>query len=448
MSTRAVGHPQSTTFSGADHNMWTTTIDRRGFVDFLEDETAKRFHIERRDVIDSVSPGAITLVWKTDPRENYELPVLAIVAASDRQELLAWSMTYVGPLRPLTAFVRVVTPDELAPYVSPSPSPRLGQARDACIGLVLGEILFLTAGRIYPDGATVHACMGTHSFVMARAAALSQNLRWRPDVSDAWAEARRLTRQREFDLSLLRAPWQVLDQVGLGPQPNAKHRTTAEQSMIAGACEQIARQGAVSGSAWDEVLKSLMPGHENLDTIRSSRETRVAVVEAALHQLRHPSLLGEHLSAFVGGYLLSQIAPGTLDHAHLIADVDAMPTFLWYGLCAGLHPRFRSNTATRQHLIREFHRDVSIFDYPYCDIALPELRVAAQGVGQVLSLSGGPLSVELSPGVTTFLPRPHSRQGPTMVREGGQGELFDQKQRESSPEPHKPPRKRTRRPKT
>lgn len=151
------------------------------------------------------------------------------------------------------------------------------------------------------------------------------------------------------------------------------------------------------------------------------------------------------MSSFVGGYLLSQIAPGSLDHAHLVVNDDAMPTLLWYGLCAGLHPRFRPTTVARQNVIRELHRDASVFDYPSCDIALAELRVAAQGVGQFEGQSVGPLSVELLPGITTYLQRPHSRPNPNVVREGGQGELFDQTQSESPPDPPKPPKKKTRR---
>lgn len=98
----------------------------------------------------------------------------------------------------------------------------------------------------------------------------------------------------------------------------------------------------------------------------------------------------------------------------------------------------------RQYLVRELNRSHSILDYPTCDISLGELRIATQGKGQTHSFSGGPLAVELSPGVTTFLQRPGTRPTSDATQAREQRELFDEGAKRDADRNQQPKKKKKR----
>src|SRR5207237_307367 len=138
--------------------------------------------------------------------------------------------------------------------------------------------------------------------------------------------------------------------------------------------------------------------------MQDTREERVRLLENFLQSFGHVRQATEEL-AFLVGYLVSMIAPGTLDHWRLLNSIrQSIPTAgLWYGLCAGLRPEspIESFGAGVGRLVaRELRRKVDLMEQPTCDVAVDELEVTGpffKGEGHA---SSNAVEVEVSPGIS------------------------------------------------
>jgi hypothetical protein len=145
--------------------------------------------------------------------------------------------------------------------------------------------------------------------------------------------------------------------------------------------------------------------------MRGPREDRVTLFEKSLQSLLRNKPSNELHSAFVCGYLASQIGPGAIDHVSLLAPcVHTMPTtFLWYGLCAGLQqnsklPSYAEGLGRR--VLRDALHNENFLDRPSGDIALSELDVVTRSEGPAMEFhtgTKGHLEVELAPCVYSIV---------------------------------------------
>jgi len=130
------------------------------------------------------------------------------------------------------------------------------------------------------------------------------------------------------------------------------------------------------------------------------------MIDAALRYLSNSRRDGEQLRDFLAGYFTSLLAPGTLEHADILASVaPVMPTaYLWYGLCAGVN--FRGDALPIGNpLARRIIRDLTVpdrlIDRPRCDVALEELSMHGPGESLLrLTAKAGRLDIDILPGVT------------------------------------------------
>src|SRR5580700_10619287 len=96
--------------------MWTRAATRRELIEIIQSERAEdpghrlfsNFGFTSTTSLSPRNDSELLLVWRDDPRDLCTLPNV-IVTPSDQRDFFAWAATYVKPLRPLTAYIRIST---------------------------------------------------------------------------------------------------------------------------------------------------------------------------------------------------------------------------------------------------------------------------------------------------------------------------------------------------
>ncbi len=416
--------------------MWVAELNRRRLVDVLEDREIGDLELRRTSKLEPVSGDLAGIYWGVSPKKHFEWPAAIVVQDEWLTDFLAWSSTYVGGARPLSAFCRVISSSDAALSQGAAGFPGLGAAQNACIGLVLGELRMLAGPGSDRVRLSFLAHRATHAFAIARGIAVYGAAFPAARVSEAWRQTRRRSDASGRIAEPLLAPWAAI----AGLLPKGIPLDAPVDPGIRTACQEVSRRGEVSGSTWERLTE----GHDWLrhahrDTA-GSRESRVAYVERALDALRgvRPSLA----TAFIGAYLLSRVSPGSFDHAHLVMPSALYQTLPWYGLLAGLHGKFvlADQGPLRHLLLRELQRKVSLDDYPDCDSNFEEYRMTGRVASEDSKHHAS--SIEVLPGVSVIVqPVSHAPRGESSS--GGTGttvqqDLFDQRRADSD----SPPRRR------
>src|SRR5260370_9656370 len=117
--------------------------------------------------------------------------------------------------------------------------------------------------------------------------------------------------------------------------------------------------------------------------MEDTREERIQYLEASLGVLKVSQ--DRVTSSFGAGLLMSQVAPGTLDHFKIIQPLssDLPLAFMWYGVFAGLHEKttiLNYGDGIGRRIVRELIRPEDFLERPNCDIAVAELEVLSRDV--------------------------------------------------------------------
>lgn len=349
-----------------------------------------------------IDPQCVAAIWSRDPQENYSLPEVLVAADGQVRDWLAWLVTFAPTVRPFTAFCRVISTSDFLRQLDVLQLPNLGRLENACVGLVLGEIL--SAGDVASrlrEPPTASSCTSVLSFALARDIAIHKEAVFdEHELSRRWLQVRKLSRQREPSLDW-REVVSVADVIRTLLHERGRH---AASSPILHACQEIVDRGEIKSTAFN-FGKAF---EDAAGEMHGTREERVEIFERTLGSSMPPHSVREN--AFALGYLASRINPGTLAHAFLLAPaLRKFPSaMLWYGVCAGL----ADNTSVLGELGgvgRRVQRDLS-FDEdfvgrPRADISAFELEILLGGERTdefpVSSLSQ--LTVELAPGISTIV---------------------------------------------
>ena len=418
-------------------------LTRREIIDLFHDESAAFLKLHPCRKLEPHPSKEARLFWRASPKRRFEPPV-AIVVNDDRYyDFIAWAGTYLGGMRPLTAICRVLSSSEAILTWKLAKHPSLGRAQNACVGLILGEFHMLTGlrSRHFADRHDVYKA--THAFAIARSIALYGSHAPLTIVGDAWKFIRSNTDAASYADDVLRAPWSAIASV----LPEGLELLGSVHPDVATACKEVRSSGDISETTWRQLASSFPSVYLDRGLAAGSRENRVLFAEEVLRSL--PVGKKHFLADFVGGYVLSRIDPGSFDHAHLVTDPRALATLPWYGVLAGLHPRFSlASSSSVKHLLgRDLSRAVALDDYPDCDIGATELPVA---IKHWLRRGVFPshTQVEIIPGLNLIVHhRPH--QSDDSVRETrdssselSQRKLFDNtgEEKRSHSKPRRKPR--------
>lgn len=418
--------------------MWIHSADRSDLIEILQaGHCGAAVHVRSTDDLGAHTsdPNEIVIVWKRDPADEFLLPSVIVVAAGKIQDFLAWTMTYLPELRPLTAYCRVASLESLRLEFQTSDPAKFAPFQSASLGLILGEASTYLASR--PRGAlNTNACSSTCSYILARALARGVLDDLIFGLSDSWSLLREITNQRPLPLNArdIGEVWTTVVALA-GDKPSVKkHPDCGANPLIVDACVELSatqqipfRQlGKLAGTAIDMNKIALAAG--------GPREQRVVELERILDKLSRSRRRNRTSLSFVGGCLASLVSPGTFDHGAILErHTSRLPAILmWYGLCAGLYKdsRLRQFSAGLGYkIMREVLREEDIFDTPHCDISLSELEVLVAGNpavrGKLISSSAGYIEVELLPCISSLIRWPnYSDQNIGSSNRSRQEELF------------------------
>jgi hypothetical protein len=390
--------------------MWVLPITRRELVDLITPSRGGDVPDaaeESRPSFDIVRSDMMAAVWPARPAEFGRLPTAIIVPEGMRRDTLAWLSTYVRDFRPFTAYCRVVERSIAEQFLKGSAAPTLQGADGICSGLILGEALTHARGRASVFDLPATAYSATLSHAISRTFALTGGAFPIDAVANLWTQAREMTGQNGLGVppKMILSVWAV----AFGsPRHPAQSRTLFEpENILAAAWAELTSKGEIRDPIWHHLVEEYPELEQMRGLLDITREQRVEAIDAALRLLVSSKRGEDERRAFLAGYFISLLGPGTLDHAEFLAPLAAiLPTAnLWYGLFAGVNARGDA-LPVGNPLARRIVRDLTIpdrlVDRPRCDVALEELAMhgAADNLLR-LTAKAGRLDIDILPGVTT-----------------------------------------------
>ena len=374
--------------------MWISAINRDEFIAIAQGEGLKNQLlrvVESLDEFKEFTTGLVA-VWAEKPEEP-RLPNLLLVPEYEKKDLFAWANTYLR-VKPLTAFVRTLDFETINKLATPPSNTDKWQ--NPIIGLILAEAL------TYIDQPSpklsLRTCEGTCSFAVARSLLRVEGVRGVQHTGLNWFRSREALGNRANRLAPLhlQGVWSAIAQLV------TSEKQDVSQTIVRSA-KDLFQFGEISDSDW-RALTNDMAVYDLRTAMQDTREERVKLLETFLQSFGNRVRANDE-TAFLIGYLVSMIAPGTLDHWRLLTPIrQSIPTAgLWYGVCAGLRKEARMESyggGVGRLVNRELQRKVDLLERPTCDIAVDELEVTGPFFKVENGASSNAMEVELSPGVS------------------------------------------------
>lgn len=397
--------------------VWGRWIDRDDLLDILENggiNAGSSVSVSESGWVKSVAGGGeFIAVWPYDPQERSDLPVVLGVPDDQRRDLYAWVGTYFGSVRPLTAYCRVMSKEEVEDFLDVSREYVDRRLERAGLGLVFGEAAaYLGSGKIQVTELSVNAFMRTLSAALMRAQVTPLGGRYLSSIPSSWSRLRQRLGHAELDLASrhVELAWSIL--LGLFREEGIEgdHLATYEgRNSILEGCKELKSKGAIDRRRWESLAARGGLPVEVPDSMDGPREGRVKTFEEIINNASS-SPSDSTVQEFGLGYLASQIAPGSMDHFQLIGSHCNLsaPVALWYGLCCGLHPKGNLDTygeGLARRLQRELLGPTCPLSRPECDVALDELLVLleGEGTGRIRTRTPDRIRVDIAPMVSTFV---------------------------------------------
>src|SRR5581483_3671103 len=254
-------------------------------------------------------------VWRDNPLPHWPLPNLLLLPVASRGEFFAWTTSFVK-IKPLTSVIRVLDFETFR--MVEGKVDRTARIVRGIAGLVIGEALtYLEHGS---PKLTLRTCESTFSFAVGKSILSVLGPRGLAHAGFNWFRARQALANKFARLRSdeLRQPWTaVLSLLG------AKTDEFDLSPMILECVKDIYKSGFIAFEHWGKLTRGT-PELRTLETLmRDTREERVITLERALRSLTSSSLEREEAS-FIAGYLISRVAPGTLDHWKLLDPVRGL----------------------------------------------------------------------------------------------------------------------------
>jgi hypothetical protein len=396
--------------------MWILSATRRELVDLINTrpgrDTAAAKEFESPS-LEFVRGESMAVIWPMRPSEFSSLPTALIVPDGAQRDCLAWLTTYVRDFRPFTAFCRVIEKSVAQKFLGRPDTPNLGILDGICTGLILGESLAQSRGRLSVLELPPNAYGATLSHAISRAIAILGRSISLDLIANSWIQTREMTGQNGLDLpigSVLTA-WQVAISA---PHPEMPSHILygTPPDILRSAWSDLIISGELRDGTWRMILDKLPELAPLRRMVEVPRERRIEMLDFAFGALASRRAdIGEDRN-FLAGYFTSLLAPGTLDHAEVLASVwPSFPSaFLWYGLCASVNFRgeaLPAGNAVARRLVRDLTIPDRFVDRPRCDIALEELAMIGTNNAPMPGTSGR-LDIDILPGVTTTVRWPPS----------------------------------------
>ncbi len=393
--------------------MWIQDATKEDLLNVVQSEQHDENVIGEFGSLEDTPRGTkeLRFLWRDDPRRRRKLPDVVIVEKGSLRDFFAWTGTYLTNCRPLSAYCRVADRSTVEWAIRPYDRYGLGRLETACLGVILGETATYMAGDFDINKLTPLAFAGTYSFAMTRCLARGLVRKIGETIGESWLSARRLTAQKTLSLSVqqLDETWRALLQCEEHFSAELQKRKSNDSLLLAS--KEAFEEGEISRKTWHTLTAGLGDIGERGGSLTGPREGRVVEVERALAELVRQRKKDVLTRAFVGGYLVSRIAPGTFEHHNILLPfIPSFPqSLLWYGLFAGMHKTSKLQNFSGgmgRRVLRDAMHEEEYLDSPRCDISLAELEVLSSGNGGLQSQIGGGSSyllVEVAPCVNCVM---------------------------------------------
>ena len=395
---------------------------------FGEQIRHKSFRNAARLGLPEYSPESQSLwvSWPEKSEQIDDMPRLIIVADEDLTDFLAWAVTFLQPIRPLTAFIRII-PWSVYDMVRDMQSQPNKEIAPVLAGAILGEAMIHTAGRGYFEMLPLTAFDSTMSASVGRALLRGFGPELITHTVRNWRLARQITDQptRLAIPESLEKIWTVI--LRLSGQRNPNKSISPQLETIYEGCREIRSTGTMSSPTWNQITQGRLNNSRYVDAMSESKERRVKVFEEAAKELVQNSP-DELYSSFLIGYLASLVSGGSLEHANLVLPLqEQLPMVMpWYGICSSLIPGNRVLSDYNHlglRLVRTMGSREDLLSQPSCDIAVNELEVLHRGDSKASAfrqMNSSILRIEIAPTVTSVVKWPLA----TNIQAGKQMNLF------------------------
>jgi hypothetical protein len=399
-------------------------VQKRNFGDLLSRDGLRRLEIRSHGSIDSLfglkaKPSALIAIWTRPPLEFLGLPEIFLCEDDAEVDWAAWITTYGARIRPFSAHSRLMSSERFRRAIQNERSPQLGRLVWPAAGIVLGEVLSASG---MPDTALdtlpASSYQSTLSFAIFRAAAISSEFGDWSAIIGAWEFVREATRQRQRSLDSMTtaricAVALMSDEESIALNSDVG---VADPELIA-ACRQIIRDPSMAPYK----LNRIPVFSDAVERMRGTREERVVAFELFARDILSSPNLDEATASFALGYLVSRIAPGTIQHAALLSRFaqKLSGAYLWYGFFAAIEssgerlPIMASTEkagelpGSARRVVRDILRVEQILGTPTCDVGFSELaalyRTGGDPLAGITTSTQTTVVTELLPAVSTIL---------------------------------------------
>jgi hypothetical protein len=403
---------------------YSVKLTRAQVIDLFSDLSANKSESLKLGPSTKAAPLAneCLAVW---PNEGHGWPSTFVVSDDSITEFLAWMTTYARSFTPFTAHFRVMNWSsfqgiEEKPFTGALPLNGK-RRRLAALALIFGEAF--AAGQRYQKliQMPLQSFKSTVSFPLNRA--LHLNLK-HSQAHQILENALRLQYAGNHTVSprlhsTLRSIWSILINVDYLLTPSLGSGNPLQ--------DEVVRCLLENGILPEKVLFELAEHNAALVDLfpkgRDILEDRMNNINALLARPEFMRLREEN-RAVVAGYCLSRIAPGTLDHLSLLAELrEHSPAMtIWYCFAAGCSDDSHieiDNMGLGRLLSREISAPEAPFDYPRADISLNEFELmSSNNVTPEFPRSlPGSLTVEMYPRVYMVVRTtpPSDQRGPAGI---------------------------------
>lgn len=410
--------------------MFVVNGDRVLLLDYLGSGTS---FLESGSGLPTVPPPELSfyLIWETQlDVNNRELPSYLVLPDGQTRDFLAWALTFIGTIKPFTAFIRVVEWSVAKTVFEHFAPTDISRFKNSLVGLIIGEAL-IRNNLNSPSDLTINQCRATVSYTMSSAFSVGlinysldsimkkyykiltqENNRSRSvDIEELYLIFVLIKRLAQFDSGKTNKNWSKLVQFSRFGSNESVFNYYMDY--ILDACREIEANGDISETVWNRLSNNSGLYLEMKQEMQSTRERRVLFFEKAITSQAIQSIESSIAINFIIAFLVYKVNPGSMSHYSLIdvAIKRQFPTALiWYGFISGLTTKadiLGSFDCLGRRIIRDITLRSELFDQPTCDVSVDEIDVASSGENQLIyyrKYVEKELKIEIFPHVNMYVP--------------------------------------------
>lgn len=410
--------------------------NRRGFLDFLQDRdraavslrTAKSPKEIERALVTADDDDALLLVWRDEIGISSLFDTFVVILPDHTyDDFLSWAFTYVGSLRPLTSFLRVIRSTDIERFdLFDDPKPWLSQkALDALTVSAIAEAYVQLSERGRTKALTVQNCMLTFSFAATKGLYSGLHPSHLIELAERWDDFRRASSASAPPLSAadILPFWMVTSSALI---PSDSPMPASNWLDILSALVRRMHRGEVDlppASIWGQFTEIAEAVAEFAEASVLTRERQIKFLDQAALAIRRTDVPRPLKDAALG-LLIARLGDGSLQYLPLAMSMaeELTCTPLWFAFFSAFHKGFDGLTAQNslgRHVLGKAAIQRDIFDRSKVSLGYDEARIIAQSrnAEMLLSSFGATIDIELLPCVATPMPNPARRVDEERKRE-------------------------------